>query len=257
MPEQGGDLKISTTLAVALATIWITPLFAMETSMPAAEQTALVHRYCAVCHDDTHRNGGLSLQHFDAAHVDPSLAAMMVSKLHTGAIGASGLPQPDTDKQEALLKALTDKSSSAREWNLDRTPDAVTQARMAAVSIVREGASSRQELYRLKLTCHPDTRTGNIQLTWAPAAATGARVISAKPDDGAPIATTFEGRETMGNGAKTPDGKDSVSGSASVDLTIPLPSRALTISGIFPNDSVMFPFDQMTSELRQEVSACF
>src|SRR5262249_49452564 len=53
--------------------------------MPVVQQNALVQKYCAVCHDDVHRNGGLSLQHFEASNVDPSLAAMMVSKLKTGA----------------------------------------------------------------------------------------------------------------------------------------------------------------------------
>jgi hypothetical protein len=34
---------------------------------PAAQQNALVQRYCAVCHTDAAKNGGLSLEHFDAA----------------------------------------------------------------------------------------------------------------------------------------------------------------------------------------------
>src|SRR5688572_6037985 len=83
--------------------------------MPVARQNALVQKYCAVCHDDTHMNGGLSLQHFDASRVEPSLAAMMVSKLKTGAIGASGLELPDSPTQDAFLAALTAKSAGANE----------------------------------------------------------------------------------------------------------------------------------------------
>ena len=62
--------------------IWLTVAFtAMSTrifaAMPPAEQNALVKRYCAVCHTDAAMNGGLSLQHYDAANRDPTLAAMI------------------------------------------------------------------------------------------------------------------------------------------------------------------------------------
>ena len=59
-------------------------------AMPAAEQNALVKKYCAVCHTDTAKNGGLSLEHYDAAKRDPGLAAMVLSKLNNGAMGAAG-----------------------------------------------------------------------------------------------------------------------------------------------------------------------
>jgi hypothetical protein len=35
--------------------------------IPPARQNALVRTYCAVCHTDATKNGGLSLDHFDAA----------------------------------------------------------------------------------------------------------------------------------------------------------------------------------------------
>ena len=53
--------------------------------MPAAQQNALVAKYCVVCHNDAHVNGGLSLEHFDAAQPDPSLVAMTISKVGMGA----------------------------------------------------------------------------------------------------------------------------------------------------------------------------
>ena len=73
-------------LTVGFATMYV-PLWA---AMPAAEQNGLVKQYCAVCHTDKARNGGLSLQHYDAAKRDPALAAMMFSKLNAGAMGAAG-----------------------------------------------------------------------------------------------------------------------------------------------------------------------
>ena len=69
-------------LTVGFATMYV-PVWA---AMPAAEQNALVKQYCAVCHTDAAMNGGLSLQHYDAAKRDPTLAAMILSKLNAGAI---------------------------------------------------------------------------------------------------------------------------------------------------------------------------
>jgi hypothetical protein len=70
-------------------------------AMPAAQQNALVQKYCAVCHTDAARNGGLSLEHFDAAQAAPSLAAMMVSKLTSGV------------SLETVRAAASDPSASA------------------------------------------------------------------------------------------------------------------------------------------------
>src|SRR5262245_43377108 len=96
--------------------------------MSVAQQNAMVQKYCAVCHTDAHRNGGLSLQHFDAERVEPSLAAMMVSKLKSGAIGAAGLPRPDQATQDAFFISLNSKTTGASEWNLSRTQDPITRA---------------------------------------------------------------------------------------------------------------------------------
>jgi hypothetical protein len=56
--------------------------------MPVSQQNALVQKYCAVCHTDAQRNGGLSLQHFDAAHPDAGVSAMVLGKLKTGTIAS-------------------------------------------------------------------------------------------------------------------------------------------------------------------------
>jgi hypothetical protein len=112
--------------------------------MPVVQQNALVQKYCAVCHDDIHRNGGLSLQHFDASNVDPSLAAMMASKLKTGAIGAAGLPRPDQATQDAFFNALDAKSTGSNEWALTRTEDPSTRASLLTASTLRAAPSRRQ-----------------------------------------------------------------------------------------------------------------
>src|SRR5215470_3802611 len=134
--------------------------------MPVARQNALVQKYCVVCHDDVHQNGGLSLQHFDASNVDPSLAAMMVSKLKTGAIGAAGLPRPDQATQDAFFNALSVKSRGADRWTLTRAEDPSTHAPLLTVTILREApatpAHELGELYRLNLTCRTRTGEGNM-----------------------------------------------------------------------------------------------
>src|SRR5262245_8182409 len=119
--------------------------------MDVAQTNALVQKYCAVCHRDAHPNGGLSLEHFDAANVDPSLAAMMVSKLKSGAIGAAGIQKPDKATQDAFFDALNSKTTGATEWILTRSQDPATRAPLLTASILREASST--ELYRLKLTC--------------------------------------------------------------------------------------------------------
>src|SRR5215510_9580046 len=87
--------------------------------MPVAQQNALVQKYCAVCHDDVHRNGGLSLQHFDASQLEPSLAAMMVSKLKSGAMGAAGLGVPDRPNARRILRCAVGEIRWCGQLELD------------------------------------------------------------------------------------------------------------------------------------------
>lgn len=224
--------------------------------MSVAGQNAIVQKYCAVCHDDAHKNGGLSLQHFDASNVDPSLAAMMVSKLKTGAIGAAGLPLPDQATQDAFFNALDAKSKGATEWTLMHGPSfTATVLRAAPVA----SANPLGELYRLKIECRAAAREGELQLTWAPKnAGESPRRISVTADSAAPITYVVEGHETMGNAAKKADGTLSTTGPAATVLKgIPLPSKTLRISNVFPDETVVFSFDGLTEAARHELSACF
>jgi len=260
--------------AVVFAAVFRSSAVAAQSgAMPVAQQNALVQKYCAVCHDDAHRNGGLSLQHFDASQVEPSLAAMMVSKLKSGAMGAAGLRLPDPPTQDGFYDALMAKSAGANEWRLTRIKDLATEAPLLIASIVREMPSKANpqnpELYRLKLTCRADNREAEMQLTWSPQPATSNRSISVAMDQRAPVTYTIEGREKMGNGAKLGDGTDATSGpdavilhstrpnSGAANLPVPLPAQTLAISGIFDDEAVVFPFDRLTPAMRQELSMCF
>jgi hypothetical protein len=143
---------------------------------------------------------------------------------------------------------------------------------LVTANIVRDvpaTADGTKELYRIELTCRPDTGEGQIQLTWSPMSAQGRRNFSVALDGQEPVMFSVEGRETMGNGAKAADGKDAVSGSASAILYAShseggapsigtrLPARRLSVSNVFPGGTVVFPFDRLTQPMREEVSVCF
>src|ERR1700720_4319980 len=100
-----------TLLAAGFAAFYM-PVWA---AMPVAEQNALVRKYCAVCHTDAAMNGGLSLEHYDAVKRDPTLAAMILSKLNNGAMGAAGNGVPNKAAQQAWIAATTEQAAGAVE----------------------------------------------------------------------------------------------------------------------------------------------
>lgn len=248
--------------------------FAAE-PMPAAQQNGLVRQYCAVCHTDSARNGGLSLEHFDAARVAPSLAAMMLSKItggvsletaqaaasdpsaaalvaismKHGAMGAAGIPIPDKATIDELISALAAEASGAYEWRVDRGP-LVTASILRQLSGRNKGEAT---MFRLVATCNPATREGDVQLAWAPLPKTGN--LSANVDGKTTLAYDVEGRESMGNGSPA------VTGPAAVTLKgmdkAALPLRTLTIQSDFQTAQIEFPFSELTTEARQSLAGCF
>ena len=173
-------------------------------AMSVERQNQLIKQHCAVCHTDSTQNGGLTLQHFDAAKADPSLAAMLLSKLRGGAMSAAGLPFEKSDA-EALEMAMVAKSAEAQEWTVTREP--VTTA-----SIVREVATknpNQPSRYRLLIVCDAGSLKSSMQLSWAPSPRNG--IVKASVDSGSPVSYQVEGTETMG------DGSAGTTGHASVD----------------------------------------
>ncbi|MDE3196433.1 MAG: hypothetical protein KGN84_08820 [Acidobacteriota bacterium] len=120
---------------------------AMAAPMPPSQQNELVAKYCGVCHSDAHPNGGISLEHFDAARPDAGMTAMMLSKFRGNAFGASGQPLPDKATQLALMGALSVEAAGAGQWIIGRTE----KPRVVSVSIVSEVPRKNTEpnLYRL------------------------------------------------------------------------------------------------------------
>jgi hypothetical protein len=234
-------------------------------TMPVAEQNALVHRQCAFCHNDARMAGGFSLDHFDAGRPDPSLVAMLLSKLtrlsleqveaaqndtdaaalvverlKTGAMGAAGRGVPERATQEALVSALSAEAAGATNWTV------ITQGPLLTAGILRELPSTtypgNTDMFRLRLTCNADTREAEIQVGWADAAPEEGRPMSVAVDGKPPLTVKAEGGKKQGNGKYGP---------GSVILPIALPVQTLTIGNLFPDETVEFPLGDLPQTVRQ------
>ncbi|HJT86317.1 MAG TPA: hypothetical protein VJ732_00640 [Bryobacteraceae bacterium] len=246
--------KIALSIAgIATAAAQSNPGAAAKIGMlPAAQQNALVEKYCAVCHRDAHPNGRLSFEHFDAANADPGVAAIMAAKLRTGALGASGQRLPDKATQDALLAALTAESAGAENWVLKRSGDQVLTA-----SIVRQLPSTNKDahgepdLYRLQITCNAANGVGAMDLEWSPGEPKQGGLMLAAVDGKPAFQWKVEGKETMGNG------QAGTSGPGAAALRVALPAGDLTVTGLFPDETVTFPFSNLDKKARRELSVCF
>src|SRR5438876_310444 len=79
-----------------------------ETMTPDA-QNKLVGYYCTACHDDEAKTGGLTLEHFDATHIDQNLptAEKMIHKLRLGMMPPPAVKdRPDPATVKAFVTAL-------------------------------------------------------------------------------------------------------------------------------------------------------
>ena len=248
--------------------------------MPAAQANALVQKYCAVCHTGAANNGGLSLEHFDAAEAAPSLAAMMLSKLtggvalekvrevpsnagaaafvnnrtSSGAMSAAGIPIPDKAAIAALVQALATQANGATSWTVQPTKAAAANAPGLTASILREMPSAKNpdevRSYRLVVSCNAAAHEGSMQVAWSPVPQRG--TLAASVDGNAAVRFEVEGSEKMGNGSSAV-----TNGLAALMLDLPLPAENLTIKDLFPNETVVFPFTNLPKDARREFTACF
>ena len=81
----------------------------------AESHTALVKQYCAVCHSERGKVGGLSLANFDAATIDqhPELAEKMIRKLRAGMMPPPGARRPEGDALIGLVTSLENTIDAA------------------------------------------------------------------------------------------------------------------------------------------------
>lgn len=246
-------MQFNTAMCVLVAGLAVCPMAvpvaAASGAMPVTQQNALVGKYCAVCHTDAIPNGGLSLQHFDAAQPDPGLMAMIVSKLKSKALGASGQPLPDKVTQDLFQSTLAVESFGAEKWFASRDGGLFTANLVAAAPSTKSGGEP--DLFRLTLTCEAHTHQGHMQVAWSPGVPKSGQVISAVVDGGTPVTYKIEGVEKMGNG------QAGTSGPGAVQLGLSLPASQLAVSNIFGDETVLFPFDGLSESARQGLSVCF
>jgi hypothetical protein len=138
--------------------------------MPIARVNEIVQARCVVCHDDGQRPGGLSFQHFDAAHADPVVARMMAIKVsQDGAMTAAGGPRLDPPVAKAFVEWLGAIAAAAPvgAWAIDLTIDPLMPGQGHSLVTARLQSQTGNVL----ITCHAATRRAQIEVS-APGAAT-------------------------------------------------------------------------------------
>src|SRR5579863_1498969 len=80
-----------------------------------ADQRALINRYCAGCHNDKIKSGGMTLSKLDLAHVDHNaeLAEKVIRKVRAGLMPPAGLPRPDLAAMSACAGGLEEQIDKA------------------------------------------------------------------------------------------------------------------------------------------------
>jgi hypothetical protein len=94
------------------------PVAAHAAGLTAAQQTQMVKEYCATCHSDRGKAGGLSLASFDAATLleQTAVAEKMIRKLRAGMMPPANARRPEPTAIQALATAF--------ETTIDRTASA-------------------------------------------------------------------------------------------------------------------------------------
>ena len=94
-----------------------------------AEQRALINRYCAGCHNDKIKSGGMTLSKLDLAHVDQNadLAEKVIRKVRAGLMPPAGLPRPDLTAMSAFAGGLEEQidkaaASASKSWTAVPAP---------------------------------------------------------------------------------------------------------------------------------------
>jgi len=82
-------------------------------------QNQLVGQYCATCHSDRGKAGGLTLASFDAAKIEKNAETgeKMIRKLRAGMMPPPGARKPDAAAVKAFVDALETKIDAAAALN--------------------------------------------------------------------------------------------------------------------------------------------
>src|SRR5258705_1639493 len=75
---------------------------------PTSSQHQFLDRYCATCHNERLKTGGLSLAQVDLSKIgaQPEVWEKVVRKLHTGVMPPPNVPQPSAADRRAIVTWL-------------------------------------------------------------------------------------------------------------------------------------------------------
>jgi hypothetical protein len=135
---QSGRTETQTELAYTAATA--APATApTHADVTPEELTAVVQRYCVVCHNDQLRTGNVSFQGIDIAQADQHapIAERMIRKLRAGMMPPPGMPRPGGDTLLALVETL------------ERVVDEAAAAQGPAIGVRRFQRLSQAEFKRV------------------------------------------------------------------------------------------------------------
>jgi hypothetical protein len=159
----------------------------------------------------------------------------------------------------ALVKTLSAEAAGAEQWDSHWTEKPLTESRELTATIVRELPSTKFagkiDMYRLILTCRVATHEGEIKLAWANGVPEEGREITVEVDGKAQLTHKVEGSKKQGNGLNGPGA--TVLYPNAPETNMPLPTQSLTIRNVFPNETVVFPFENMSQTVRRDLSTCF
>jgi hypothetical protein len=168
-------------------------------------------------------------------------------------MGAGGFGVPDEPTQLALVKTLTAQASGAEQWD-----SRVTDKPELTATILRQLPSTKfagkTDMYRLILTCRPATHEGEIKLAWANGVPEEGGEMTVAVDGKTPFTHKVEGGKKQGNGAGGPGATLLY---PDPQTHMPFPAQSLTINNVFPGETVVFPFENLSPTLRRDLSACF
>src|SRR5215831_10777793 len=111
---------ISSVLCLALVHMQAqTPVAGVDQSPATSSQRQFLDRYCATCHNDRLKTGGLSLEHVEVSRPDaqPEVWEKVVHKLRTGVMPPPNMLQPPKADRLALvtwLETSLDAASAAK-----------------------------------------------------------------------------------------------------------------------------------------------
>jgi hypothetical protein len=205
----------------------------------------------------------LVLESFDAERPDPGIARMMRVKIaDDGALGAAGIPKPDAATIDALVSALGAAADEGAEtmgrWRAyvaeeGRNGHSLITARI--VQPAHRGVATRSvAAYELTLTCGGKSRKSDVSLARENIdAVTGTFPSGATGVLTAPVSVIVDDAQNHSTASSL------MPASAALLQSLPvLPMRTLTIQpAAFPEESVTFPFADLTSPVRQLLGWCF